>query len=395
VYLRPGEQTAFLARITRKVQALLPTGRLYIGGDFNMDPSDERLQRFMRGMSAVHAIAHAGALKRYPHTFRVNSNDETIARRSSIDHWLIRDAELSAGRRAINVQIRYPRLSQAEHAIVTIIVSPVKEACQDYPEFSAVPTAAIQNRSAAQSLTRELAEISLTCDPTADIRLATATIWAWFRGYGGTYYQATLRNTWKEFFKVARATAPYVVIQRAAFESASTVIELPCKIADLPPAGENTVRISTAIAREIAQRLDMHIAISKTSQVLHQVHRSVLGKKSAPVLWKRIKAISPKFENSLQAMEDDKGRLTTEPSEISKSLLSTRGFWTTDPEPIPQDVIALINDYSKECFHFPDDFRPPTKEFYKNVSPAGVGTGRGTRLTGDGGSARIRAHAKL
>ena len=72
---------------------------------------------------------------------------------------------------------------------------------------------------------------------TADIRLATATIWAWFRGYGGAYYQATLRNSWKEFFKVARATAPFVVIQRAAFESANTVIELPCKIADLPPAG--------------------------------------------------------------------------------------------------------------------------------------------------------------
>ena len=123
------------------------------------------------------------------------------------------------------MQIRYPRLSQAEHAIVTVIVSPVKEACQEYPEFSAVPTAALQNRSAAQSLTRELGEISLTCDPTADIRLATATIWAWFRGYGGAYYQATLKNTWKEFFKAARATAPYVVIQRSAFESASTVIE--------------------------------------------------------------------------------------------------------------------------------------------------------------------------
>ena len=98
VYLRPGEQTNFLARITKKVRSLLPTGRLYIGGDFNMDPADERLQRFMREMSAVHAIAHSGALKKYPHTFSVNASNEAASRRTSIDHWLIRDNKLCTGR---------------------------------------------------------------------------------------------------------------------------------------------------------------------------------------------------------------------------------------------------------------------------------------------------------
>jgi hypothetical protein len=70
VYLRPGEQTNILSRISRKLQELLPTGRLYIGGDFNMDPADERLQRFLKSIASVHAFGHNGAPKKYPHTFK-------------------------------------------------------------------------------------------------------------------------------------------------------------------------------------------------------------------------------------------------------------------------------------------------------------------------------------
>ena len=101
-----------------------------------------------------------------------------------------------------------------------------------------------------------------------------------------------------------------------------------------------------------------------STQAIHGVPRR-------PMLWKRLKVLSPKNISVLSCIKNSKGNLVTAPRDIDQATRDTRTFWEDTPQPLPDSLIATLREYQAESPPFPPLPPPPHAHHMSSIDRTG------------------------
>jgi hypothetical protein len=286
-------------------------------------------------------------------------------RRSVIDRWLTNDPAIINCRVRTEQGARFPATAKAAgHAVVSLNIRRLPDPCKGFPKYDAIPFRVVNEKKNNIDLAKRLRELPVASCPVAEIETITAAAWTWFRALPPqSRYK---KNSFTEIFKAAARSCAHATISIAAIHDAAARVKLPFDAQALTKLSGGRVILPTAMARDVAALLDLYRVQVQTINHLNDVHAAVAGKKKTPVLWQRIRALSPKFDNSLFALNDANGVPTANPEDIGKIVLEPRQFWTVRPDNVSPEVDSLLRWYSGTCSKF-QNFRPPTIEHLKHA----------------------------
>ena len=254
------------------------------------------------------------------------------------------------------------RLRQ-QHARLLLTVTNIEHEKDDsLIAYSAIPTRALTRENPAfleleRRLDRAIPETSsqLMTDKIHGI------VWAWWKGNPKGGYQHIAKPE-LVLRRICRSLAPDVLVPIVEFHLILEHIKHSATPQTMVRKGKCYL-MPRKLLLEILHRYDMwEIQQSMffnqpaSTQAIHGVPRR-------PMLWKRLKILSPKNISSLGCIKNSKGVLVTSPRDIDQATRDTRTFWEETPQPLPDTLIATLREYQAKSPSFPP-IPPPSHDHH-------------------------------
>ena len=355
-YLRPGEQALIINKWRDAWRRHPPRGMLLVAGDFNCKSKEQ-----WAGLTDLMDEFGLSLMQCEDDTYRRKGGYK-----STLDHWFVRASTLESGQCQVNVSRWYSKTWKAEHARVRLFISTQIRA-QEGVAAHAVPGAALSRGASAFPLLARKVRAIDESDSTNYLTKLRGIVWAWFRGTANDFYEKKKKVLQLRSFLRSKATR--VLIPSDIMVLSLKHVDMGIQIKEFQHethAGIESVWVSKELLRDIVEKLDFLETHTNTGQPEETLIRATYTTIRQPILYKRIRALFPKFTGSLGSLKDAQGKMTSSLNEIDKLVRSTRGFWVEEPEIIEQSLMDKLHQYAKNSPKWTSSETPPL-EFFKQA----------------------------
>jgi hypothetical protein len=370
VYLHPTKQLDMLLKWENFWAANPPMGNLYIGGDFNqINHGGGRLRlafdlfvcKFNLFDTSNSEELDKPARAEEEGTFR-NANGG----KSLLDRWLIRDPLFTKGGLKASIKKWWMSRMKVQHARIQLSVSNIEHDNDDtLPAFEAIPFAALTKANPSYlELERRMDRLEPERSAQAHTDKVHGVIWAWWRGNPkGTYLHISRPEL--VLRRIARSVGKEVLVPRPEFHLLLTHIKHSVTVRDLT-VKDGKYLIPINLLHELLHRYDMWEIQQTHFWEQHSTTQAMHGVPKVPLLYKRLKTLSPKATQSLNCLKNKEGALVTTPLDIDRATRDTRMFWEDTPCDLPTHLLSTLEDYQRHATPFPM-LPPPSSEHHRQT----------------------------